>query len=281
MTSNTTRRSALAALAGAALAPVPGRGARKAAAFALIGDRYHNSDYIRTGLSRTIAKELGITIDFTDETSLLNAETLDGYKLLIVLRDGMIWPDGYGGDESTNAAWVATGRPKLVFDPPLPKERARSQYWMKPEQGKAVRQFVEAGGAALFLHNTTHVGLTDPDFRHVLGAAYTGHPPIRTFKVKVTNRDHPITQGITDFVITDEQHYMTYDKDPKFVFLQTVNEAGLTYESYGSTAPGGWAYDYGKGRVCYMSPGHMLSDLWNPMYVKLQQNAVRWIMRKT
>jgi hypothetical protein len=281
MTSNTTRRSALAALAGAALAPVPGRGARKAAAFALIGDRYHNSDYIRTGLSRTIAKELGISIDFTDETSLLNAETLDGYKLLIVLRDGMIWPDGYGGDESTNAAWVATGRPKLVFDPPLPKERARSQYWMKPEQGKAVRQFVEAGGAALFLHNTTHVGLTDPDFRHVLGAAYTGHPPIRTFKVKVTNRDHPITQGITDFVITDEQHYMTYDKDPKFVFLETVNEDGLTYESYGSTAPGGWAYDYGKGRVCYMSPGHMLSDLWNPMYVKLQQNAVRWIMRKT
>jgi Trehalose utilisation len=277
---NTTRRSALAALAGAAIAPVPGRAAKKATAFALIGDRYHNSDYIRIGLTRTIAKELGVAIDFTDETSLLNAETLDGYKVLIVLRDGMIWPDGYGGDESTNAAWVATGRPKLVFDPPLPQGRARSQFWMKPEQGKAVRQFVEAGGAALFLHNTTHVGLTDPDFRHVLGAAYTGHPPIRTFKVKVTNPDHPITQGVKKFVVTDEQHYMTYDKDPKFLFLQTVNEDGLTYQSYGSTAPGGWAYDYGKGRVCYMSPGHMLSDLWNPEYIKLQQNAVRWIMRQ-
>ena len=275
---NTTRRSVLAALAGAAVAR-PGKAARKATAFALIGDRYHNSDYIRIGLTRTIAKDLGVTIDFTDETSLLNAETLDGYKVLIVLRDGMIWPDGYGGDESTNAAWVATGRPKLVFDPAVPRERAQSQFWMKPEQGKAVRQFVDAGGAALFLHNSTHVGLTDPDFRHVLGAAYTGHPPIRTFKVKVTNADHPITQGVKDFVVTDEQHYMTYDKDPKFLFLQTVNEDGLTYQSYGSTAPGGWAYDYGKGRVCYMSPGHMLSDLWNPEYVKLQHNAVRWVMR--
>src|SRR5215472_16575256 len=190
MPANITRRAALAALAGTAIAPRLGTAARKATAFALTGDRYHNSDYIRTGLTRTIARQLDVSIDFTDETSLLNAETLDGYKMLIVLRDGMIWPDGYGGDESTNAAWVATGRPKLVFDPPVPQQRAQSQYWMKPEQGKAVRQFVDAGGAALFLHNTTHVGLSDPDFRHVLGAAYTGHPPIRTFKVKLTNRDH-------------------------------------------------------------------------------------------
>jgi type 1 glutamine amidotransferase len=276
---STSRRSALAALAGGALTAVPAKAAKKATAFALIGDRYHNSDYIRTGLTRTIAKQMDVTIDFTDETSLLNAETLDGYKMLIVLRDGMLWPDGYGGDESSNAAWAATGRPKLVFDPPVPQVKAQSKFWMKPEQGKAVRQFVEAGGAALFLHNTTHVGLSDPDFRHVLGAAYTGHPPIRTFKVKVTNPDHPITQGVKDFIVTDEQHYMAYDKDPKFLFLQTVNEDGLTYQSYGATAPGGWAYDYGKGRVCYMSPGHMLSDLWSPEYIKLQQNAVRWVMR--
>ena len=275
-----TRRSALSALVGATLVPAPGRAAKKARAFGLIGDRYHNSDYIRTGLTRTVAKELGVSVDFTDETSMLNEETLHGYELLIVLRDGMIWPDGYGGDESTNAAWVATGRPKLVFDPPLPAGKAQSQFWIKPAQGKAVRKFVEAGGSALFLHNTTHVGLTDPDFRHVLGAAYTGHPPIRTFKVKVTNPDHPITKGVKDFVVTDEQHYMAYDKDPKFLFLETVNEDGLTYQKYGATAPGGWSYDYGKGRVCYMSPGHMLSDLWNPEYVKLQRNAINWLLRQ-
>ena len=167
-----------------------------------------------------------------------------------------------------------------MFDPPLQQERAKSEFWIKPEQGKAVRQFVDAGGAALFLHNSTHVGLTDPDFRHVLGAAYTGHPPIRTFKVKVTNPDHPITKGVRDFIVTDEQHYMTYDKDPKFLFLQTVNEEGLTYQNYGSTAPGGWSYDYGKGRVAYLSPGHLLSDLWHPEHVKLQQNALRWILRQ-
>ncbi len=275
----TSRRSALAALAGAAAAPHIARAAQKATAFGLIGDRYHNSDYARTGLNRTITQDLGVTIDFTDETKQLNAETLNGYKLLIILRDGMIWPDGYP-DETSNAAWVATGKPKLTFDPPTPKTAAKPAFWMKPEQGKAVRAFVENGGSALFLHNVTHVGLTDPDFRHVLGAAYAGHPPIRTFKVKVTNHDHPITKGVKDFIITDEQHYMKYDKDPKYLFLQTVNEDGLDYDKQGATATAGWSYDYGKGRVCYLSPGHMLSVLWNPEYIKLQHNAVRWLLRQ-
>ena len=191
----------------------------------------------------------------------------------------MIWPDGYP-DETSNAAWVAGGRPKLISAPSVPPTAAKSQFWMKPEQGKAVRAFVENGGAALFLHNSTHIGLTNSDFRHVLGAAYTGHPPIRTFKVKVTNPNHPITKGVAAFVVTDEQHYMDYDKDRSHIFLETVNEDGLTFQSYGASAPGGWAYDYGKGRVCYLSPGHLLTVLWNPEYIKLQQNAVRWLLRQ-
>ena len=110
--SEITRRSAiwsLAALSGGLL-----HGREKATAFALIGDRYHNSDYIRTGLTRNIAKDLGVSIDFCDETTMLTAETLHGYKLLIILRDGMNWPDGYP-DETTNAAWVNGGKTKLVF----------------------------------------------------------------------------------------------------------------------------------------------------------------------
>jgi hypothetical protein len=269
----------MAALAGAAILPRSSRGASKATAYALIGDRFHNSDYIRIGLTRTIAKDLDVSIDFCDETKMLNAETLQGYKLLIILRDGMSWPEGYP-DETTNAGWVAGGKTKLVSDPPMPPSSPKPQFWMKPEQGKAVRRFVSEGGAALMLHNVTHVGLTDPDFRDVLGAAYAGHPAIRTFKVKVTNPNHPITKGVRDFIVTDEQHYMDYDKDRKYLFLETVNENGLDFNKKGPIAPGGWAYDYGKGRVCYMSPGHLLTVLWNPEYVKLQHNAVRWLLRQ-
>src|SRR5580692_9664082 len=134
-TSKISRRSAIAVVAGAALAPRMGRSAEKGSAYGLIGDRYHNSDYIRSGLNRTIQSDLGVKIDFCDETRNLTAETLQGYKLLIILRDGMNWPNGYP-DESTTAGWVAGGKPPLVSDPPLPPTDAKPQFWMKPEQGK-------------------------------------------------------------------------------------------------------------------------------------------------
>ena len=272
-----TRRSAIRNLALSA-SVVAAYSKEKATAFALVGDRFHNSDYIRTGLGRTISKQLGVSIDFTDETGLLTADILKGYKLLIIHRDGMIWPDGY--PEGGGRGGAAAAQP-IVSDPPLPPNTAKSAFWMKPEQGKAVRQFVENGGSAFFLHNVTHVGLTDPDFRQVLGAAYAGHPPIRPFKVKVKNPNHPITKGIRDFIVTDEQHFMEYDKDPKHILLETVNEDGLTHRNMGTTAPGGWAFDHGKGRVCYLSPGHLLTVHWNPEYIKLQQNAVRWLLRQS
>ncbi|MCB1019143.1 MAG: twin-arginine translocation signal domain-containing protein, partial [Acidobacteria bacterium] len=93
-----SRRRFLAACAAALAAqacgsqeaePQPAPAAAKADAYALIGDRYHNSDYIRSGLNKTIAEPLGVSIDFCDETKRLTADTLDGYKLLIILRDGM------------------------------------------------------------------------------------------------------------------------------------------------------------------------------------------------
>jgi hypothetical protein len=254
-------------------------GRTKATAFALIGDRYHNSDYIRTGLSRTIDREMGVSIDFCDEVKMLDAETLEGYKLLIILRDGMLWPDGYA-DESSNAGYVATGRPPLVSDPPVPKTEARQQFWITADQGKAVKQFVDRGGAALLMHNVTYISPSNTDFRDVLGAVTEGHPPIRKFKVRVVNHDHPITRGVHDFVVTDEQHFMKYEKDPKYLLLESENEDGATYKNLGTKSAAGWAYDYGKGRVCYLAPGHMLTDLWNPEYVKLQKNAVRWLLRQ-
>jgi type 1 glutamine amidotransferase len=273
-----TRRSVLSGIAASALLPAArASAANRATAFALIGDRYHNSDYIRTALRKTLVKDAGITIDFRDEVELLNAQELKGYKLLIILRDGMLWPSGYlqGPPGAPNTPAVP-----IVSEPPLPKIEPEAEYWIKPEQGKAVKEFVSNGGGVLFYHNVTYISPHNDDFRDVLGAVTQEHPPLRPFKVKIVNRDHPITRGVNDFVVTDEQHYMTYQKDPKYLLLQSVNENGLTFKDLGTSSAAGWAYDYGKGRVCYLAPGHVITSLWNPEYEKLQKNAVRWLLRQ-
>jgi type 1 glutamine amidotransferase len=104
---------------------------------------------------------------------------------------------------------------------------------------------------------------------------------VSSHRTRILNPDHPITEGVRDFVVTDEQHYMDYDKDRSHIFMQSENVEGLDYRGFGPIAPAGWAFDYGSGRVCYMSPGHLITALWNPEYEKLQQNAVRWLLKET
>jgi len=275
--SGISRRKVLRSI-GAAAAASPASasvyGSGKVTAFMLAGDRYHNIDYIRTALGKTLVKDMGISIDFTDELSLLTAKHLKDYKLLIMLRDGMLWPGGYAGAGGR-------GTPAVVSDPPLPPMEEKPAYWITPEQGKAVKEFVQGGGGALFYHNVTYISPHNDDFRDVLGAVTEQHPPLRPFKVKIVNHEHPITRGIRDFVVTDEQHFVKYDKDPKYLLMQSVNEDGLTWKELGASSAAGWAYDYGKGRVCYLAPGHVITALWNPEYEKIQKNAVKWLLRST
>ena len=111
-----TRRSAIWTLTGlttgviaSPLAFAMEKAPKKAPIFALIGDHYHNSEYIRTMLNHDIVKNLGIPIKMTDDYTSLNAETLQGYRMLIVHRDGRIFPDGFGpiGGESGTVLQVA------------------------------------------------------------------------------------------------------------------------------------------------------------------------------
>ena len=95
-----------------ALAPALLHARQKGTAFALIGDRPHNPDYIRNGLAKTIGADspMKVSIDYYTDVTWLDAEQLQGYKLLIMLRDGSIYPNGYGGWEAAAEAGRAGPR---------------------------------------------------------------------------------------------------------------------------------------------------------------------------
>ena len=261
-----------AAIAGTGL--MPARAAGKRRALALIGDRYHNPDYIRVSLDR-VFHDLDIAIDYTIDYAGFSAAQLKPYQLLLILRDGMIWPAGYSGPD----AYVAYETNLENDDFPA----AKSVMWMTEDQGKAIQDFVNAGGGFYPLHNSSHISLSSKNYRAVMGGAYVGHPPLRPFEVHATANAHPITAGMKPFMVNDEQHYVDYDKDPRYVILESQNLDGLTYETggkkLGAKSPAGWAYDYGKGRVVFTAVGHTIHAMWNPQYLELQKRSVRWLLK--
>lgn len=241
-------------------------------ALALVGDRFHNSDYIRVSLDR-VFKELNIPIDYTVEYDKISASLLKNYQLFLCLRDGQIWPDGYLGPD----AWSDYSK-NLENAADFPN--LKPVMWMTEEQGSAIKDFVNSGNGFYALHNSSHISLSCKNYREVMGGAYIGHPPLRPFRVRPTENQHPITEGITEFMVNDEQHYVNYDKDPKFVLLEAENIDGLTFQTYGTKSISAWTYDFGNGRVVFTAVGHTIHAMWAPQYLEIQKRSVRWLLKQ-
>lgn len=257
---------------------VSGNGPRT---LALIGDRYHNSDYIRVSLD-LVFKDLNLPIDYTTNYYDLSPALLQPYQLFVSLRDNMIWPGGYGAEHVSG------------LENPGEFPREKEEYWITEEQGQAVKDFVAAGNGFYSLHNNAFVSRSSKNYREVQGGCALSHPPLRPFKVRIVNKDHPVTQGVEDFMVTDEQHYLIYDKDPKNILLHSENVDGLTFtpdledparpeppKNLGTTTVSGWAHEYGRGRVVFTAMGHTIHAMWQPQYLKIQRNAVRWLLKMT
>ncbi len=249
----------------------PWKGKERPRVFALIGDRYHNSDYIRVGLDR-LFQALDLPVDYTANYDHLSRSVLRNYQIFVCFRDGMIWPRGYLGPDAYSA-YDRYLENRLDFPKGTPEK------WITEEQGEAVKDFVASGNGFYSLHNNSHVSLSSKSYREVMGGAYIGHPPLRPFKVTVVNKDHPVTQGVQDFMVNDEQHFVVYDKNPQNIILRAENIDGLAYEDHGTQSISGWAHEYGEGRVVFTALGHNIHAMWQPEYFKLQKNAVRRLLR--
>ena len=148
-----------AAGAGALGYPSPAQTGRRRV-LALIGDRYHNADYIRVALDRNL-DGLNLRIDYTINYDQLSRDLLGNYQLFLCLRDGMIWPGGYSGPDAYPYQQGLENRGEF----PEPKP----QNWIKEEQAAALKEFVTNGNGFYSLHNNSHVSLSSKTWGEVMG----------------------------------------------------------------------------------------------------------------
>jgi type 1 glutamine amidotransferase len=221
--------------------PEPGA---KPKALALVGDRPHDPGHIEAGLRRAL-ESASVDPIFTFDVRALSAENLRPVPLLVILRDGWFWPKGADGPGVS---------------------------WMTPAQEKAVVDFVERGGGLLALHNCMGLYPDDGPYLHLVGGRYTGHGPLERFAVRVVDAKHPVTKGVHNFFVADEQHTPIPDPGKVHLLLESRSDEGVV-------APSGWVREVGKGRVCHLANGHTKEAQNHPEYQKLVRNGARWCLR--
>jgi len=112
-----------------------------------------------------------------------------------------------------------------------------------------------------------HGGMCDSshdnsEYQFMTGGQFVAHPNnIYRYEVNIINKEDPITAGFEDFSIESEQYYMHVDPSNEVLATTTFQgDYGEMNQVQGTVMPVVWKRMYGKGRVFYISLGHVARE---------------------
>lgn len=156
------------------------------------------------------------------------------------------------------------------------------------EQWKGLSNAVLSGvGLAGF-----HGGMIDSfrnntEYQWMTGAQWVSHPGgcIKGYRVRITDPDHEITRGLSNFDLPDtEQYYCHFDASNNVLCETTFdfvldNETEASKYILGSTHPYAWTKSWGKGRVFGACWGHTNKDFDVPEAREIVRRGMHWASR--
>ncbi|WNS41704.1 ThuA domain-containing protein [Paenibacillus sp. MMS20-IR301] len=114
----------------------------------------------------------------------------------------------------------------------------------------ALLSYVAGGGGLLVIHNGISLQ-RNQELGLMLGAHFTHHPDYTALQMSITAPEHPIMDGISNFVIEDEPYY--FEQLPYFATTVLAE-----YPHGGAMRQAAWCHPFGQGRIVYLMPGHHL-----------------------
>jgi len=145
-------------------------------------------------------------------------------------------------------------------------------YWtldkLTAAQKKGILEHIAAGRGFVTFHSGADSFRGDRQWNNFVGGHFIAHPHYRQYQVSITEVEHPITKGIDEYMTTDEQYILDFEKDKL-----TVLGNGL-YK--GKLVPALWVKQHGKGRVFYNAGGHDPKATAQPMFKKLLVRGCLW-----
>jgi type 1 glutamine amidotransferase len=153
--------------------------------------------------------------------------------------------------------------------------------WKRPGLTEKAREnlltFVKGGKGLVSFHYSCRAFGEWPEYRNLIGRVWignhSGHGPRGKFTSKISNRHHPITQGLNDFEADDELYAKLVGDARIDVLVEAYSDWSKTVE------PLAWTLDYGKGRVFNLVLGHDVKACRNPSFATLLQRGTECVAR--
>tara|TARA_R110002050_G_scaffold177889_1_gene311071 strand:- start:15887 stop:16657 length:771 start_codon:yes stop_codon:yes gene_type:complete len=157
---------------------------------------------------------------------------------------------------------------------------------IQEEEKIAFLKLLEKGKPILFLHHALVSHQNWPEYRKILGGKYyeerllqekPNHPYSNYLHdtdvdIKILQKDHPITKGLSDFKVNDEVYGNTE------VLPGVVPILGTTHPN--STYTIGWEHKYANSKIVFLQPGHGASIFADDNYRRLLYQAIEYLMKK-
>lgn len=134
-------------------------------------------------------------------------------------------------------------------------------------QKNGLLNWVASGKGYVGIHSAADSFRDCPEYRSFVGGYFVTHPHYRDYQVSVADAEHPITQGLTEFTVRDEQYILDYD--PRVHLL-----ASALYK--GQAMPVAWTKPWGTGRIFYLALGHDPAACQHETFRLLLQRGTQW-----
>ena len=147
-------------------------------------------------------------------------------------------------------------------------------------------RLLDKGVGVVALHHTMAAFQEFPRFKKIIGTKYYAKDTMEgdvlhkqgtylhdvDMTVHIADKNHPITQGMSDFTIHDE----TY----KNCWFDEDNHVLLTTDHPTSDRTIGWVRNFERARICTIQLGHDSKAYENSNYQQLIERAIHWTAGK-
>ncbi|MHC4720175.1 MAG: ThuA domain-containing protein [Planctomycetota bacterium] len=153
---------------------------------------------------------------------------------------------------------------------------------ISPKRQQNFIALLERRVGLLVLHHAIAAFQDWPEYHRIIGAKYylnesrqqtpehdpSGYQHDVDFTVHLSDTQHPVTRGLSDFWVHDEVYNNCHFEPDNSLLLTTDHPA--------SNQALCWVRNYRGARVCCIQPGHGPSLFENPNYRRLVAQALNW-----